>query len=162
MSILLARNDLSGAKEQYLIANSIPSIDYIESLDINMAAIHVMEGKNEEAERLYEQVIRKTRGKSSVAYGAYISYLQGRYAVAVKNEDGSAAVFGARLLEHMEKLYRLNKDPMLLYKAGQLSLALDRCDDAFRFFIEAGKCMPQKSDYARFANKLAVSCKKCL
>ena len=157
MSILMGRNDLSGAKEQYRIATSIPSVGYMESLDINMAGVYVMEGNYAEAERLYEQVIHKTKGKSQVAYGAYISYLQERYASAVKDNDDSAHLFGDRLLDNKEKLYRLNKDPMLLYRTGQLSLFLGKRDEACRIFLEAGNCLPPKSEYALFANKLADS-----
>ena len=151
---LMGRGDLEGAKAQYRIANTIPSVGYMESLDINMAAIRVMEGKFDEAAKLYEQVIRKTRGKSAVAYWAYIDYLRGRYAAALKENNGSVPALGAKLVENMEKLYQLNKDPMLLYRSGQLSLALGNCDEALRLFRESKKRFSAANEYARFASRL--------
>lgn len=154
MTALMGRGDLEGAKAQYRIANTIPSVGYMESPDINMAAIHVMEGKYDEAAQLYEQVIRRTRGKSAVAYWAYINYLQGRYAAALKENNGSVSALGAKLVENMEKLYQLNKDPMLLYRSGQLSLALGNCDEALRLFRESKKRFSAANEYARFASRL--------
>jgi hypothetical protein len=157
MIAMIGRGDLEGAKAQYRSAQTIPSVGYMEELDINMAAIHVMEGKNDEAEKLYSHVLKKTAGKSAVAYGAYIGFLQDRYAAARQRNDGSDSVPGAKLVENMEMLYRLNKDPMLLYRSGQLSIALGRCDDALKFFAEAGKAFPAQSEYARVSTRLADS-----
>jgi hypothetical protein len=76
MVAMMVRDDLKGAKEQYQAAQKIPSVEYHESLDLNMAAIYAIEGRNEEADNLYQYVLKKTQGKSKVAYGAYINYLQ--------------------------------------------------------------------------------------
>jgi tetratricopeptide (TPR) repeat protein len=154
MTALMGIGDLEGAKAQYRVANNIPSVGYMESLDINMAAIHVMEGKYDEATKLYEQVIRKTRGKSAVAYWAYIDYLQRRYSTALKDQNGSVPALGAKLVENMENLYQLNKDPMLLYSSGQLSIALGKCDEALRLFRESKKGFSATNEYARFASRL--------
>ena len=155
MIALMGRGDLEGAKVQYRSAQNIPSIGYMEALDINMAAINVMEGKYEEAEKLYGCVLKKTRGKSVVAYGAFIGYLEDSYAAARKKNDGSDLALGVKLITNMEKLYHLNRDPMLLYRSGQLALALGRCDDALRLFTEAEKSFSVHSDYARFSSRLA-------
>jgi tetratricopeptide (TPR) repeat protein len=120
-----------------------------------MAAILELEGKYEEAENLYSHVLKKTTGKSAMAYWNYICYLQGRYAAARQRNDGSASEAGAKLIENMENLYRLNKDPMMLYRSGQLAIALGRCEDALRLFTEAGKAFPVQSEYNRFSTKLA-------
>jgi protein O-mannosyl-transferase len=157
MVAMMGCGDLEGAKAQFRFAQTIPSVGYLEALDINMAAIHVMEGKYEEAEKLYNHALKKTAGKSAVAYGAYISYLKDRYAAARQRNDGSDSVVGAKLVENMEKLYYLNKDPMLLYSTGQLSIALGRCDDALRLFAKAGKALPAQSEYALISTRLADS-----
>lgn len=155
MTALMGSGDLEGAKAQYRIAQKIPSVGYMESLDINMAALYAREGRNEDAEKLYKEVLKKTMGKSGVAYGAYISYLQERYVAARQNNDGSESVVGVELVENMEKLYGLNKDPFLLYRSGQLSLALGRCDDALRLFTQAEKAFPKQSEYTRISARLA-------
>ena len=155
MAALMGSGDLEGAKAQYRIAQKIPSVGYMESLDINLAALYAREGRNEDAEKLYNEIIKKTMGKSGVAYGAYISYLQDRYAAARQNNDGSKSVVGLKLVENMEKLHGLNKDPMLLYRSGQLSLALGRCDDALRLFTQAEKAFPKQSEYTRISARLA-------
>lgn len=155
MIALIGKGDLQGAKEQYRVAQTIPSVGYMEELDINMAAIHDMEGNTAEADKLYNHILLKTRGKSALAYEVYISFLQSRYAVANIKHDGSAPLQGMKLLHNMEKLYNLNKDPVLLYRSAQLALALGRCDDALRLFLHAGKVFPVQSDYARFSRRLA-------
>lgn len=157
MIALLSRGDLEGAKAQYRTALTIPSVGYMESLDINMAAIHVMEGRFDEADMLYNHVLKQTAGKSAVAYGAYISFLKDRFAAARASRDSSAFESGTKLIENMEKLYRLNKDPMLLYRTGQLSLALGKCDTALKYFTEAVAAFPTQSEFARFSTRLAES-----
>lgn len=157
MVALMGNGDLEAAKEQYRIAQTIPSVGYMESLDINMAALFLKEGKNDDAEKLYNKIIKKTSAKSAVAYGAYISYLNDEYAAAKQKKDGSYFVWGIKLVENMEKLYLLNKDPMLLYRAGQLSVAQGCCDDALRLFAAAAKAFPVKSEYSRFSTRLADS-----
>jgi len=157
MTALIGRGDLEGAKEQYRTAQAIPSVGYMESLDFNMAAIHELEGNYGEAERLYNHILKKTSGKSATAYWNYIRYLQGRYIAARQRKDGSDSEAGTKLIENMEKLYRLNKDPMLLYRSGQLSLALGKCDDALRLFTDAEKAFPAQSEYVRISARLADS-----
>jgi tetratricopeptide (TPR) repeat protein len=157
MVAMMGRGDLEGAKEQYRIAQTIPSVGYLAALDINMAVINVMEGKHEEAEKLYNYALKKTEGKSAVVYGAYISYLKERYAAARQKNDGSNLAAGIRLVENMGKLSYLNKDPMMLYSAGQLSLSLGDCNVALRLFTEAGNMFPAQSEYARISRRLAAS-----
>jgi protein O-mannosyl-transferase len=154
MAALMAHSDFEEAKEQYLIAQSIPSVGYLETLDLNMALIHVIEGKYDEAEKLYEQVISKTKGKSLVAYEAYISYLLERYVLINQNQDGFDSLIFEKLVDNMERLYRLKKDPMLLYRLGQLFISGGNCDQALIFFREAGKVFPPESEYAVFSKKL--------
>lgn len=154
MIALMSSGDLEGAKEQYKIAQSIRGVGYMELLDINMAVIYALEGKNADAEKMFDTVLKKTFGKSLVAYQAYISFLQDEYAAATMRKDGSAFGAGVKLVENMEKLYRLNKDPVLMYRAGQISLVQGRCDEALRLFNTAAKAFPVESDYARFSLRL--------
>jgi hypothetical protein len=157
MVALMGSGKLNEAKKEYRIASAIRTVGYKEALDINMAAIHVMEGRFDEATRLYEHVIKKTDGKSVVAYGAYIQFLQGNYASALKDANRSAPALATKLIEKMGELYKLNKDPMLLYRSGQISLALGHCSDALEFFRDSEKSFPGPNEYARFASRLARS-----
>jgi protein O-mannosyl-transferase len=157
MVALMGSGKLKEAKNEYLIASAIHTIGYKEALDINMAAIHVMEGRYDEASRLYEHIIQKTDGKSEVAYGAYIQFLNGLYATALKENKGSAPALGSKLIDNMGKLYKLNKDPMLLYRSGQLCLAMGRGEEALRLFRESKKKFSDMSEYARFASRLVSS-----
>jgi len=157
MIALMARGDLEKAKEQYRIAQTIPSVGYMESLDINMAALHVQEGNYAAAEALYETALKKTRGKSSISYGAYLGYLRTRYADAKKINDGSDRIIGEKLLEVMTALYNLNKDSLLLYNAGQIALALGKCDEAEKIFLEAGRALPPDDTYGRTSRRIAAA-----
>ena len=154
MAALMARGDLEEAKNQYHIAQAIPSVGYLEALDINMAAICVREGKYEEADKFYNQAIFKTKGNSVVVYEAYISFLQELYAIrkgSVKTTDYRTL---GKLIENLEKLYLLKKDPMLLYRLGQLSMSQADCKGALRYFEKARNAFPAQSEYALYSSKL--------
>lgn len=156
MVALMNAGDLEGAKSQYAVASSIPSVGYMESLDINMAAILVTEGKYHQAQQLYEKIIRLTKGNSATAYSCYTSFLNARLTDAIGCHDDSAVrSIGRRLIECNERLFSLNNDPQLLYRSGQLALVLGDKGTAEEFFERAAKVFPPRSEYCRFALKLS-------
>lgn len=156
MVALMNAGDLKGAKAQYAAARAIPSIGYMESLDINMAAILVTEGKFQQAQQLYEKIIRLTKGKSTTAYSCYASFLNERLADALNRHDDSAIRgIGRRLVECNKSLFSLNNDPQLLYRSGQLALVLGDKGAAEEFFTRAAKAFSPRSEYSRFALRLS-------
>lgn len=153
---LMNSGDLEEAKAQYVAASAIPSIGYMEALDINMAAIFVMEGKFKQAEQLYEKAIRLTKGKSAVAYSSYASYLQQRLSEALRtNNESDACFLGKRLIECNEKLFLRNNDPQLLYRSGQLALLLGDKVAAEELFSHLVRKLPSNSQYFHIALKLS-------
>jgi len=158
MLALMAAGDLEGAKEQYRIASSIPSVGYLEALDINFASIAVSEGKFDQAVEIYEKVIRKTKGKSITAYSCYATFLQTRVAEALLlNDRNSAISLGKRLVECNEALFSKSKDPHILYRTGQLVLALGDRTNAGNFFSRAAELFPAESEYSAYSLKLSAS-----
>jgi len=154
MLALISSGDLHEAKKQYEFANAIPSFNYLEKLDLAMALTLTKEGKYDEAERVYEKVLRKTKGSSLSAYKLYLQFLQERLAVEIKQTKGNVHELVGRQLECIRQLYRLNKDPMLLYRAGQLSLYVGDRLNARKFFMDAKDNLPATSEYRGFALKL--------
>ena len=154
MLALINSGDLNEAKKQYRFANAIPSVFYNEKLDLVFAIVLSKEGKYDESARIYEQAIKKTKGKSVNVYGMYIQFLQER--LGVENGKSKEKVLGlaGRQLECLEALYVLNKDPMLLYRAGQLSLFVGDRAGARRYFKKAFDSLPATSEYSGFASKL--------
>lgn len=134
MAALIADGQLDEAKKQYGIANSIPSIGYMASLDINMADIYNIEGKYSEANKLYQHILTKTHGTHTKAYEFYIRFLEGRFKTLKKQDLPASLDTGKLLIDSMEKLHKINKNPQLLYRAGQISLELKDCNSALRLF----------------------------
>jgi len=134
MAALIASGNIDEAKRQYMIANSIPSIGYMASLDINMADIYNIEGKYSEANKLYQHILIKTHGTHTKAYEFYIRFLEGRFNTLKKQDPPASLDTGKLLIDSMEKLHKINKKPQLLYRAGQISLDLKDCNSALRLF----------------------------
>lgn len=156
MVALMKEKDFEEAKNQYKIADSIPTVGYSEKADLNLAVIMELEGKYEDAYAIYENVLEKTKGKSALAYSSYKAFLQARFTAAMLDNDaGSVDLVGARLLNCMRELYAINADPMLLYRAGQLALYLGKRDESRELFEQASVSFPAKSAYGTFAKKLA-------
>jgi len=155
MLALINNGDLDEAKKQYRFASAIPSVGYFEGLDLAMARILNKEGKYDESARMYEQAIRKTKGKSVDAYEMYIQFLQERLGAEKGKSKEKTLRLAHRQLECLDELYLLNKDPLLLYRAGQLSLFAGDRVAAQRYFRKAATNLPATSEYSKFAAKLS-------
>lgn len=157
MLALMAAGDLEGAKEQYRIASSIPSVGYLEALDINYASILAAEGRFDQAAETYERVIRKTRGRLATAHECYVSFLHTRFVDALSRSDGYAAhTIGKRIIMCNEELFALKKNPHILYRTGQFALALGDRASAEEWFRRAAKAFPPENEYSRYASRLSA------
>jgi len=154
MLALLNDGDLNEAEKQYRVANAIPSINYYEKLDLLFALVLSKEGRYDESARIFEQAIRKTKGKSFEVYERYIQFLQERLGFEKEKSEAKALGLARRQLECLEALYVLNKDPLLLYRAGQLSLFVGDRAGARTYFRKALDSFPATSEYSGFASKL--------
>ena len=157
MLALMAAGDLEGAKEQYRIASSIPSVGYLEALDINYASILAAEGRYDQAGETYEKVIRKTRGKSAKSYECYASFLHARFMDALLRSDVNVATaIGKRIIKCNEELFAIKKDPHILYRTGQFALSLGDRASAEEWFRRAAKAFPPESEYSVYASRLSA------
>ncbi|MGD0584755.1 MAG: hypothetical protein ABSA86_03125 [Oryzomonas sp.] len=154
MLALINSGDLNEAKKQYRLAVAMPSVTYYERLDLVFALVLSKEGKYDESARIYEQAIKKTMGKSVDVYDMYIQFLRERLGSEQGKSEEKALGLANRQLECLEALYVLNKDPMLLYRAGQLSLFVGDRAGARRYFKKAFDNLPATSEYSKFALKL--------
>ena len=152
MVALMGRGRYADAKEQYRIYQSIPSIGYNEAVDLNMAALLAVEGRNNEAVSLYENIIRKTKGESAVAYGKFAEYLQGRLIDSKSMEMNNS--YAIRLIDCYEKLFQLKKDPAILYTMGQVALAAGQKEKALLAFRRAERAFPSGNQFKKFSGML--------
>jgi protein O-mannosyl-transferase len=154
MLALINSGDLNEAKKQYRFATAIRSVNYYENLDLAFALVLSREGKYDESARIYEQAIKKTKGKSVDVYERYVQFLRERLGSEQGKSKEKALALAGRQLECLEALYVLNKDPLLLYRAGQLSLFVGDRAGARRYFKKALDNLPATSEYSGFASKL--------
>lgn len=160
MAALTQAGDLAEAKRQYAVIVSIPTVGYSDKADLNYAAILVKEQKYQAAEVLYEKIITLSRGESFLAYSTYQSFLQDRLADARALGDRTAEQhLGTKILHCKKELYKLTRDPALLYTSGQLALALGMRENARRYFFNASRTFPSHNQFAVFAGKLSESLK---
>lgn len=146
MLALIKNGDLQEARRQYIIASAIPSVGYYEMLDLAMASALSKEGNYSEAARHYEIAIEKTKGKSATAYDLYGEFLRERL-VGVKNSDLSVTPYFKRKIECLEALFDLRNEPSLIYRAGELTLAVGDNVSALRYFKKIIASTPPTSNY---------------
>jgi hypothetical protein len=78
MGLLIDSGKYKEAREQFVVASSLPMFPYDERLDSNMAVLLLKEEKNDEALRIYEKILEKTKGGSSNARGQIINILKNK------------------------------------------------------------------------------------
>lgn len=122
MTALTQANRYDDAINQYKIAKTLPFIGYDEQLDLLYADILGMQGKQDEAGKMYEYVFEKTRGTSVGALRGLIGYYE--YMIT-KNK-----CYGDDCTQHMkdyaERLVKLTSSTNDYYLLGKIYI---KCGD---------------------------------
>ncbi len=156
MLALINHGQLDEAARQYTIAQAIPTVGYSDRLDLAMAQIYLRRNNLECASALYDEIIKKSHGTSADAYTMYLELLRALAADAISRHEAATVYHSTeKELICLKGLYALDHNPMRLYYAGQLQLALGKKAEAARDFGTAAEKLPPGDPYASFARKLA-------
>lgn len=153
MTSLVNAGRLKEAKEQYFKARGLYAFSYDPRYELLMVNILTREGNYAEAEVYLREALKKSRGESADIYESYANFLQSRMEAADSSENRS--ILTRRVLENLEKLFKLTANPAVRYRMGQLALADRKRDLARTYFADASRRFPQGSEEQRRANLLA-------
>jgi len=153
------KNDFAAAKNQYHIANSLYSLQYDETLDVNMAGILAAEADFKEAERYYLIALNKTKWRSALSLNAYFNFIcddKALDALGINNDERRLA----RRIDIGKKLYGLNKDPIVFYRLGQLAVSSYQYSEAISFFSKAANELPAANVYRDYSLRIISKLEK--
>lgn len=145
----LARSgDYGNALAQSRLARSLPSLEYDARADLNIAYIVFRQGDPEQARRISERVLKKTRFKSTGAHEHLISLYEEKSAKAGAKER---ILCDRKLLELNLRLYQLAGNPHSLYKAGAACVRLGEKKQAIQYLTQAHERLEAGDDYKKLA-----------
>jgi len=159
MSALVNKKDFVEAERQYQAAQKIRVVAYDERYDIMYAAILTHLKRYPEAEGVYQDVEIKTKGHSTELYEAMISYFNGRILELKEGPDVDS--FRRQRITAFEKLYRLNKSPLIGYRLGQNYLSIGKSVQACEAIKSAIVSFKSNEPLKRNAENLLKSIEKC-
>lgn len=143
--------DFRNAEINFAKASSLYSLYYDEVSDLNLVAVLLEQGKEDEAAAVYKRVLKKGGGSSVRVLESYIRYLGNKK--PVRNDPDAARKLKIEKLEYTGKLYALTKDPALLYRLGGLSLALGNRHDGLAYYRRAFAELPKESNYKEMSRR---------
>jgi tetratricopeptide (TPR) repeat protein len=147
MLALLEKGDTAAAKQQYYIASSLYSLQYDERYETNMAGVFESEGNYIEAEKYYLMAIDKTKGKSIIALQAYFDFLNKDKTTLIVSSETDSLI--SKQFNIGNQLYELNKDPLVLYRLGQVAISARLNNEAVDYFSRAAKELPLGSPFQK-------------
>jgi tetratricopeptide (TPR) repeat protein len=158
-AVALAHNgELERAKSALIKAGSLYHFEYDQKSDINIADLLFLQGKEDEAQKLFDKVIKKTKGKSPLVYERILSHL---YDKLLKAKDPvEQKKISLELIRYSETLYALNKDPFLLFRMGQIYSSLGERQKALSYYKHAYNEFHEGDKYKVFAQKLIARLEK--
>ena len=157
MVALAKEKNYPDALRQYQAASSVYTLEYHENLDLNMAKMLALQGKDEEALALFELSIKRGGGKSVSAHENTIEYLQKR--IWDVKDPVTHEKLQKKLLMYYEKLYELDHNPLTAYRTGQAALSLHDKKIALHYFTEAKNGFDGENIYKNFSEKIIAKLK---
>ena len=152
MYALFMAGNVDGAKQQYVIGNSLHTVKYDETADLVMAKILTSEGKLNEALTLYETVMKKARGTSIVVIKHMIHHLETM--LAKENDPDQRNFLLSKIKAGDLLLGNMSTDPMVYYQLGQKALATNDKKSALGYFLRAHNAFTDNSPYKAYSGKL--------
>jgi len=155
MTALYEKGMYDEALRQYRIAQSIPVIQLKYSPNYELFYVQLLIAKKQfiEAERELNAINVKTAGKNPDVYEKYVE-LAPRLMVTSVDIANKKRIF-EKLGESYDKWYELTKDPMILYRKGQVMLSIDKKREAGNLFARAATTFPENDLYRGYSEKLA-------
>ncbi|SNB45833.1 M48 family metallopeptidase [Geobacter sp. DSM 9736] len=148
---LYRSGDIAGAEREMAIARSLYSFVYDEKFDLNYASVLREQKRYQECLEVLQKVVKKTKGKSILAYEELIHVHQGRL-VECPPSQRQAVV--ASIMDASDRLYALEPSAEVHYMLGKIALSLQESGRALKYFAKASEKFEQGSPYKAFAIKL--------
>jgi tetratricopeptide (TPR) repeat protein len=155
MTALFENGRYDEALQQYSKAAVIPIVQLKYNPNYDLFHVQILIARKEliEAERELDLINRKTNGKEPGVYETYFEFASQMF---LKTSDaGEIQRITEKMDDYYDRWYELSKDPMLLYRKGQLLLSLDKKSEAGKLFGKAATCFPENNMYHKFSEKLA-------
>lgn len=141
------------AKLQFRKAGELPSPYYNEKYALNYAVILAAEGDFSGVEQVYDEVLRKTRGKSPRVYNHIYSFYSNRLLYAKGAER-------KKIVEKLESFYLMEyqkfHNPHVFYRVGQLYLSIGEREKSRASFKEALRLLPEGGNDRALVEKALV------
>ena len=155
---LIHKGEFEKAKSALVSAGKLYRFEYDQKADLNIAGILVLQGREDEAMKLFDKIISKTHGKSSLVYEHVVAHLYDRL---LKSKDSAEKrQICHDLVRYSPKLYALNKDPYILFRMGQIYFSLGERQNALNYYKQAYTEFLEGDQYKTYAQKLIARLEK--
>jgi tetratricopeptide (TPR) repeat protein len=145
------KKDLHNAELSFAKASALYSLYYDEKSDLNLAAVLLEDGRENEAAMVYKRVLKKGGDKSATILEHYIEFLATKK--LLDKGTGAVAENQREMIKYQEKLYALNDSPLVLYQLGEISVNLGDRQKACEYFKKAGQKFKQGDIYKEKAKR---------
>jgi protein O-mannosyl-transferase len=129
----------------------LPSIEYDERFDLNIAYIYYKQGRIDDAIRLDETALQYSGNISKSALISLIEMLKEKTTSVHTREERRS--LNKKLLAYNMKLFELSHDPHILYNLGVTSTSLGEHKKAIAYFQQARDTMANDDQYRLLAQQ---------
>lgn len=135
--LLADKGDYSEALLQVQQGKSMKSFEYDDRFDRVAAYIFSQQGKQDEAIRVNEEIVLKSKGSSINALQNLISLLEEKKRGCIKRSDKESCE--TKIMAYSLQLYRLTHDAVLLNKAVIAAQGIDSHEKALKMVQDAAR-----------------------
>lgn len=151
-SALLRSGRVAEAEEQLMIARRLDPEQTAPHVHLSQIQLLVNKEHLDEAKTLLHDLL-KTQKRQNLSFLRQVARIKEAMSGLSRNEAERRESFEG-LLDLYQKIMKKSKDPFIRYRAGQISLFLDRNDLAIRYFSEAYQSAPESAYYRQAARTL--------
>jgi tetratricopeptide (TPR) repeat protein len=147
----LKKGDYTAALVQLEQGKRLPSLEYDERFDLNIAYIYYKQGRIDEAIRLDEMALQKSGNASKSALSSLIMLVEEKIKFA--HTRGERRSLNKQMLAYNVKLFELSHDPHILYDLGVASTSLGEHKKAIAYFQRARDTLTSDDQYRNLAQR---------
>ncbi len=156
-TLLAQKGDYAEALRQLEAGKKIPGFGYDDRFDVAIGSVYEMQGKNDQAINIYKSGWIQSKERSANVLSQLIDALQNEKKDILRESEKRQ--LDNELFGYSLKLFKLNHDPHILTKLGNLCLELGQRDRAVKYFMQAHRLMtngdPGKERAARKIKELS-------
>lgn len=130
------------AKYQFRKAGELPNPYYNENYALNYANVLAADNDISGVEKVYDEVLRVTKGSSPIVYTHIFSFYSNRLLKAGGDDEREKIV--QKLVPYYELHFQKFHDPMVFCQVGKLYCSVGKMDKARASFKEALRLLPER------------------